>query len=50
MQWSVGAKVVGPSPADIRELKVTGPGGFQYIFTEDDILQSEFDGLFFWRV
>jgi len=49
MQWNVAAKVVGPSPADIRELKVTGPGGFQYIFTEDDILQSEFTGLFYWR-
>jgi len=49
MQWNVGAKVVGPSPADIRELKVTGPGGFQYIFTEDDIFQGEFTGLFYWR-
>jgi len=50
MWWTVGAKVVGPSPADIRELKVTGPGGFQYIFTEDDIVQSEFNGLYYWRV
>ena len=49
LQWSVGARVVGPSPAEVRELKVTGPGGFQYIFTEDDILQSEFSGLFYWR-
>jgi hypothetical protein len=49
MQWNVGAKVVGPSPADIRELKVTGPGGFQYRFTEDDIVQGEFTGLFHWR-
>jgi len=50
MQWNIGAKVVGPSPADIRELKVTGPGGFQYIFTEDDIIQGEFNGLYYWRV
>ena len=49
MQWNVGAKVVGPSPADIRELKVTGPGGFQYIFTEDNIIQGEFNGLYYWR-
>jgi len=49
MQWNIGAKIVGPSPADIRELKVTGPGGFRYIFTEDDILQSEFNGIYFWR-
>jgi len=49
MQWNLGAKVVGPSPADIRELRVTGPGGFKYIFTEDDIVQSEFSGLFYWR-
>jgi len=49
MQWNVAAKVVGPSPADIRELKVTGPGGFQYIFTEDNIIQGEFNGLYYWR-
>ena len=43
------AKVLGPSPAEIVELKVTGPGRFQYIFTEDDITQSEQNGLFFWN-
>jgi len=47
---TLGARVVGPSPADIRELKVTGPGGFQYIFTEDDIAQGEFYGLYSWRI
>jgi methionine-rich copper-binding protein CopC len=47
--WNVGAKVLGPSPADIVELKVTGPGGFKYIFTEDDIQQGEQNGLYFWR-
>jgi hypothetical protein len=41
VQGSLLAKVAGPSPADIVELKVTKPGGFQYIFTEDDILTSE---------
>jgi hypothetical protein len=46
--FSVGAKVLGPSPADIVELNVTGPGGFKYIFNEDNILQSEQGGLFFW--
>jgi hypothetical protein len=49
MLYNVGAKIIGPSPADIVELKVTGPGGFQYIFSEDDILQSELDGFFFWK-
>ena len=47
--WNIGAKVIGPSPFDIRELKVTGPGGFKYIFIEDNIIQSELDGLFFWK-
>jgi hypothetical protein len=45
MRWNLSAKVLGPDPADITELKVTGPGGFQYIFTEDDINQNEQNGL-----
>jgi len=49
LRWNLMASVVGPSPADIAESKVTGPGGFQYIFTEDDIQQGEQMGLHFWR-
>jgi hypothetical protein len=49
LKWGLGASVAGPSPADIVELKVTGPGGFQYIFTEDDILQGEQNGIYFWH-
>jgi hypothetical protein len=41
LQGNLQAKVAGPSPADIVQLKVTRPGGFQYIFTEDDIVRSE---------
>ncbi|RLF53479.1 MAG: hypothetical protein DRN28_07000, partial [Thermoplasmata archaeon] len=49
MYTDVGARVIGPSPADIKELKVTGPDGFTYFFSEDDIIQSEVTGLFFWH-
>jgi methionine-rich copper-binding protein CopC len=41
VQGSLLVKIRGPSPADIVELKVTGPGGYQYIFTEDDLATSE---------
>jgi hypothetical protein len=47
LQGNLVAKVAGPSPADIVQLKVTGPGGFQYIFTEDDIWRSEQLGQFY---
>jgi methionine-rich copper-binding protein CopC len=41
-------RVLGPSPADIDELKVTGPGGFKYIFTEDNVADTEQNfGLFY---
>ena len=46
-QGGLVAKVLGPSPADIVELKVTGPGGFQYIFTEDNLNTSEQLGQYF---
>jgi hypothetical protein len=46
LRWNLLATVRGPSPADITELKVTGPGDFQYIFTEDDINQNEQSGLY----
>jgi len=50
LQGNLVAKVFGPSPADIVELKVTGPGGFQYIFTEDDIQRSEQLGQYYSRM
>jgi methionine-rich copper-binding protein CopC len=50
LQGNLLAKVFGPSPADILELKVTGPGGFQYIFTEDDIQRSEQQGQYYTRM
>jgi len=49
LQGNLVAKVAGPSPADIVQLKVTGPGGFQYIFTEDDIWRSEQLGQYYMR-
>jgi cold shock CspA family protein len=47
LQGSLLARVGGPSPADIVELKVTRPGGSQYIFTEDDIMRSEQIGQYY---
>jgi hypothetical protein len=51
LRWNLIASLLGPSPADIVDLKVTGPAGsgFQYIFTEDDILQGEQLGLYFFH-
>ena len=45
--YSLVATVRGVSPADIKELRLDGPSGFRYFFTEDDLRQSEQQGLFF---
>jgi hypothetical protein len=47
LRGQIFVKVQGPSPADIAELKVNGPAGFQYIFTEDDLATSEKNGQYF---
>jgi len=38
-------QVTGAESADIVELKVTQPEGYQYIFTEDDLVTSEVEAL-----
>jgi hypothetical protein len=49
LQTNAMIKVLGPGPADVAELKVTGPGGVRYLFTEDDLQVSEQVGEYYSR-
>jgi hypothetical protein len=46
----IGAKILGPSPADIREVTVSQDGGeYYYKFIEDDVGYDFMSGMYYWH-